>query len=74
MKDLSMAVVAAGLGIFLAISFGVFLFVVLSLQTAAVIATAGAFLLMFALGVYAGVRSVAANGELSKHGLADRAG
>lgn len=69
MKDLSMAVAAVGLGILLAVSFGAFLVVVLSLQTAAVIATVGAFILVFALGVYAGARSVAANEHLPEHGF-----
>lgn len=73
MKEISLAVVAVGLGILLAFSVGVFLMVVLSLQTAAVIATVGAFLLVFALGVYAGARTVAGNDEL-KNGLWHRAG
>ena len=72
MKDLSLTVVAGGLGILLAISFGLFLVVVLGLQTAAVVATAGAFVLVFALGVYAGAHSAGAADHL-KHELMNRA-
>lgn len=74
MKDFKMMVVAVGLGVLLAISFGVFLFVVLSLQTAAVVATGGALVLMFVLGVCAGARSAAVESQLAKHRLLNRAG
>jgi hypothetical protein len=73
MKDLSMTMVAGGLGILLAISFGLFLVVVLGLHAAAVIATGGAFVLVFALGVYAGAHSAGAADHI-KHGLVNRAG
>lgn len=74
MKDLSMAVVAAGLGVLLAISFGMFLVIVMSLHMAALVATAGAFILVFGLGLYAGARCVTANDHLPEHGFLKRAG
>jgi len=71
MRDVAMAMAAAVLGVLLAISFGVFLMIVLHLETAALIATAGAFLLVFALGVYAGVRWVLANIEMDHGALSN---
>ena len=74
MKDLSMAVLAAGLGVLLAVSFGMFLVIVMSLHMAALVATAGAFILVFALGLYAGARCVTANDDLPESGFLKRAG
>lgn len=71
MKDIAMVMAAAVLGVLLAISFGVFLMIVLHLETAALIATAGAFLLVFALGVHAGVRWGLANIEVDHGELAN---
>ncbi len=74
MKDLSMAVAAAALGVLLAVSLGMFLIIVMSLHVAALVATAGAFIVVFVLGLYAGARCVTANDHLPEHGFLKRAG